>query len=52
MGIPLQEFTEKAWQGLSNGEDEIHVGFMPPKERFFSIARQRRAACEEFAQRM
>ncbi|KAJ5651508.1 oxidoreductase [Penicillium longicatenatum] len=52
MGMPLEEFTDKAWEGLVEGDDEVHVGFMPPEERFFSIARQRRAACEEFSHQM
>lgn len=52
MGMPLNEFTDQAWAGLSNGDDEVFVGFIPPKERFFSIAGQRRAACEDMAQRM
>lgn len=52
MGIPLNEFTDQAWAGLSSGNDEVFVGFLPPKERFFSIAGQRRAACEGLSQRM
>ncbi|KAF9890681.1 hypothetical protein FE257_005547 [Aspergillus nanangensis] len=50
MGMPLEEFTNKAWQGLIKGDDEVYVGCIPPENRFFSIAHQRRSACEEFAQ--
>ncbi|KAJ6086333.1 oxidoreductase [Penicillium sp. IBT 16267x] len=52
MGMPLKEFTDKAWEGLVKGDDEVYVGCIPPEERFFSIARQRRAACEEASQLM
>lgn len=52
MGMPLEEFTNKAWEGLVKGDDEVHVGCIPPPGRFFSIARQRRAACDEFSQQM
>ncbi|KAJ5522678.1 oxidoreductase [Penicillium frequentans] len=52
MGMPLQEFTDKAWEGLVKGDDEVYVGCIPPAERFFSIAGQRRAACEEFSKRV
>ncbi|KAF9882767.1 hypothetical protein FE257_005302 [Aspergillus nanangensis] len=50
MGMPLKEFTDKAWQGLLKGDDEVYIRCIPPEDRFFSIARQRRSACEEFAQ--
>ncbi|PYH43105.1 oxidoreductase, short-chain dehydrogenase/reductase family [Aspergillus saccharolyticus JOP 1030-1] len=52
MGMPLDEFTDQAWAGLSSGDDEVFVGFIPPKERFFSIARERRAACEDLSQQI
>jgi hypothetical protein len=52
MGMPLAEFTDKAWQGLAKGEDQVHVGFVPPEERFFGIARQRREACEEMSKKL
>jgi short-subunit dehydrogenase involved in D-alanine esterification of teichoic acids len=52
MGMPLDEFTEKAWQGLANGDDEVNVGHLGPEERFFSITRQRRAATEDVAERL
>jgi hypothetical protein len=52
MGMPLAEFTDKAWQGLAKGEDQVHVGFVPPEERFFGIARQRRKACEEMSKKL
>ncbi|KAJ5668328.1 uncharacterized protein N7477_006898 [Penicillium maclennaniae] len=52
LGMPLAEFTEKAWQGLASGDDEVYVGCIGPEDRFFSIARQRRSACEDFAQMM
>lgn len=52
MGMPLKEFTEKAWDKLANGDDEVYVGCIPPEDRFFSIARQRRSACEDFADLM
>jgi hypothetical protein len=52
MGMPLKEFTEKAWEGLANGDDEVYIGCIPPEDRFFSIARQRRSACEDSANLM
>ncbi|KAF7161693.1 hypothetical protein CNMCM5623_007180 [Aspergillus felis] len=52
MGMPLKEFTEEAWDGLANGADEVYVGCIPPEDRFFSIARQRRSACEDLARSM
>ena len=52
LGMPLAEFTDQAWAGLINGDDEVFVGCIPPKERFFSIAHQRRAACEDLGQQL
>lgn len=50
LGMPLEDFTAKAWRGMVKGEDEVFVGSIGPEDRFFSIARQRRAACEDLAQ--
>lgn len=52
MGMDLSKFTDEAWAGLTNGDDEVFVGCIPPKERFFSIAHQRRAACEALGQQV
>ncbi|GIK03794.1 hypothetical protein Aspvir_007868 [Aspergillus viridinutans] len=52
LGMPLKEFTEKAWDGLANGADEVYVGCIPPEDRFLTIARQRRSACEDLAHSM
>lgn len=50
LGMPLKDFTDKAWDGLLKGEDEVFVGSIGPEDRFLSIAHQRRQTCEEFAQ--
>lgn len=50
--MPLEEFTDQAWAGLINGDDEVFVWCIPPKERFFSIAHQRRAASEALGQQL
>lgn len=50
LGMPLEEFTAKAWSGMVKGDDEVFVGSIGPEDRFFSIARQRRAACDDLAQ--
>ena len=46
--MPLDEFTDKAWAGLLKGEDEVYVGAIGAEDRFSSIARQRREACDDF----
>ncbi|KAL2022919.1 hypothetical protein VTK56DRAFT_4134 [Thermocarpiscus australiensis] len=50
LGMPLNEFVAQAWQGLVNGDNEVYVGCIGPKERFFALAHGRRKACEEFAE--
>lgn len=52
LGMPLAEFTDQAWAELINGDDEVFVGCIPPKELFFSIAHQRRAVCEALGQQL
>jgi hypothetical protein len=52
LGMPLPEFITKAWDGLAKGNDQVYVGVMGPEDRFFAVAHQRRAACEEVAQQM
>ena len=52
LGMPLEEFTDQAWAGLINGDDEVFVWCIPPKERLFSIAHQRRAASEALGQQL
>lgn len=52
MGMPLKDFIDEAWKGLSKGDDEVYVGSIGPEDRFFSIARQRRSACEDLDQTM
>jgi hypothetical protein len=52
MGMPLPEFVAKAWDGLAKGDDQVYVGVLGSGDRFFSIAHQRRAACEDLARLM
>ena len=50
IGMPLDEFTNEAWEGLSNGEEQIWVGDMTkrsaeaietPRQKVFNMIEQR-----------
>ncbi|RAK97374.1 oxidoreductase, short-chain dehydrogenase/reductase family [Aspergillus ibericus CBS 121593] len=43
-GIPLEEFTEEAFRGLTEGKDQVIVGSFGPADVFNEIVDKRRAA--------
>ena len=49
MGMPVDMFTEKAWQGLVSGSDQIVIGAIGPEETFREIVSKRRAAFDGLA---
>jgi len=52
-GMPIEEFTNSAWEGLILGDDEIL--FVSPglgKDQFEEILQKRRAAFERLARIM
>jgi short-subunit dehydrogenase involved in D-alanine esterification of teichoic acids len=44
-GMPLGEFTDEAWRGLVEGEEEITVGMA---EQMAGVEQERRAAFDRF----
>jgi len=51
-GMPLAAFTEKAYQGLVEGKDQIIIGSIGPADTFNEIVDKRRAAFENLAKMM
>ncbi|OJZ90888.1 hypothetical protein ASPFODRAFT_125731 [Aspergillus luchuensis CBS 106.47] len=49
VGMPLEKFTDEAFQGLVEGKDEIIVGGIGPKDVFLDIVDKRRAAATQLA---
>lgn len=44
LGMPLDAFTEQAYQGLAEGKDQIVIGSIGPAETFNEIIDKRRTA--------
>ncbi|RHZ54706.1 hypothetical protein CDV55_102556 [Aspergillus turcosus] len=51
-GMPVDTFTELAFEGLVAGQDQIVIGSIGPAERFNAIIDQRRQAFEDLAKMM
>lgn len=49
VGMPLERFTDEAFQGLVEGKDEIIVGGIGPRDVFLDIVDKRRAAATQLA---
>ena len=49
IGMPLDTFTDEAWNGLESGTDQVIVGSIGPADRFNDIVSKRRAAFEDLA---
>jgi short-subunit dehydrogenase len=52
LGMPLDTFTERAYQKLAEGKDQIVIGHIGPADTFNKIIEQRRAAFENLAKLM
>ena len=48
IGMPLDQFTDEAFEGLAAGKDQIPVGFAKQCMEKFELARQE--AFEDFTQ--
>jgi hypothetical protein len=51
-GMPLDTFTEQAYQGLVEGKDQIVIGSVGPVEMFNEIVDKRRTAFANLARMM
>jgi hypothetical protein len=49
LGMPIDQFTNEAFEGLQAGKDTVVVGHIPPREVFFEILEKRRKAFEKLA---
>jgi hypothetical protein len=49
LGMPLEAFTDQAYQGLTEGRDQIIIGSIGPAEMFHEIIDKRRAAFSNLA---
>jgi hypothetical protein len=52
LGMPLDAFTEEAFNGLTSGKDQIVIGSVGPADTFNEIIDKRRAATEWLAKVM
>lgn len=52
LGMPLDAFTETAYQGLAEGKDQIIIGSIGPAETFNEIIDKRRTAFENLSKMM
>ncbi|KAK4041539.1 hypothetical protein C8A01DRAFT_14718 [Parachaetomium inaequale] len=52
MGMPVSEFTDKAWAQLAAGNELVIVGSMGPEERFLEMVRMREKAFEDLSDLM
>jgi hypothetical protein len=52
LGMPLDTFTELAFEGLVAGQDQIVIGSIGPAERFHAIIDTRRQAFEDLAKKI
>jgi hypothetical protein len=49
VGIPVDEFTEKAWAQLAAGSDHVIVGSFGPEEKYLGMVKQRRDTFESLS---
>ncbi|KAA8644047.1 hypothetical protein EYZ11_004467 [Aspergillus tanneri] len=52
LGMPLDTFTQQAYQGLADGKDQIIIGSIGPADTFNGIVDSRRTAFENLAKMM
>ena len=52
MGMPVDEFTDKAYKGLAAGKDQIVIGTIGPAETFNEIIDKRRTTFENLSKMM
>lgn len=52
VGMPLDKFTEEAYEGLVSGKDKVIVGSTPTVDNYLEIASKRRAGFESLAKFM
>lgn len=48
-GLPIDQFTELAYEGLISGKDQIVIGAVGPVDAFNKIVDERRKAFEGLA---
>ena len=51
-GMPVDQFTDEAYKGLSEGMDQIVIGAIGPADTFKEIVDKRREAFENLAKLM
>lgn len=49
LGMPLAEFCDKAYAGLSEGSDQVVIGSIGPQEQFLDIVNKRRSVFDFLA---
>ena len=52
MGMPVAEFTEKAWAQLAAGNELVIVGSIGPEEPFLEMVKQRTKTFENLSDMM
>ena len=52
MGMPVNEFTDKAYAGLVSGTDHVIIGSVGPEDLFLEIAHKRREAFDSLSKFM
>jgi hypothetical protein len=52
MGMPVDEFTEKAWAQLAAGNELVIVGSIGPEKSFLEMLRLREKAFEGMSDAM
>lgn len=48
-GMPVDAFTEEAYQGIFSGKDQIIIGSIGPADTFNEIVDKRRTAFEDLS---
>ena len=49
LGMPVNEFVDKAYAGLVSGSDHVIIGSVGPEDLFLDIAHKRRQAFDSLA---
>ena len=52
LGMPLPEFCDKAYDGLVQGNDQVVIGSIGPREQFLDIVNKRRGLFDFLAKMM
>ena len=52
LGMPVDKFTDAAYEGLASGKDQIVIGAIGPAETFNEIVDKRRLAFENLSKLM